>query len=112
MDYLNTNADVGFLSLAGIVSELCIPSKFYEYINLGIPILAIIGGDTKKIILEFEYGIVADFSKQSIQKALAILVDKKKRQIWRNNIIRDRNVWSMEYQIKNLIKIFKKVTLL
>lgn len=109
LDFLSRNADVGFLSLDGIVSELCVPSKFYEYINLGIPILAIIKGDTKNIILEFDYGVVADFSRQSIRNALGMLVDKGKRQIWKNNIIRDRNNWSMECQIKNLVKILSKV---
>ncbi len=38
--YMQTNVDVAFLSLSKEYFSACIPAKLYDYINIGLPILA------------------------------------------------------------------------
>lgn len=110
LTYLSLNADIGFLSLDGPLSDLCIPSKLFEYINLGIPILAIIKGDTARIVEEYEYGVIATFSESSIQNALQLVANNDNRKKWKSNILRDRERWSMDFRIKEFINIINKIT--
>ena len=66
MSYLKNEADVGFLSLVDNISNYCVPSKLYEYINIGLPILAVINGDTKEIVNSNNLGVVCDNTRESI----------------------------------------------
>lgn len=110
VNFLCQYADIGLLSLDGLIAELCVPSKFFEYINVGIPILGIIRGDTKKIIQNFEYGIATEFTEGSIAEAIRQISDEKMINKWKNNVLKDRNNWSMEYRMKDFLSIINNVT--
>ena len=58
--YIIKNAHMGFLSLQGIYSKYCVPSKLYYYLGLNIPIIGLIGGSAKKIINENNFGIASN----------------------------------------------------
>ena len=107
--YLQKSADIGFVSLQGQLSELCVPSKLYEFINLGIPILGVLGGDAKNIICANHYGIVADYNLCSLRNSILKMVYSERLLMYKNNIIRDREKWAMNYQIKDVLSIIDNI---
>ena len=109
INFLLNNADVGFVPLHGQLAELCIPSKLYEFINLGIPILGILGGDGKDIIVTNNYGIVADYDIISLRKAIIKITNQDNLLAYKSNVIRDREMWSMEYQIKDVLDVINEL---
>ena len=103
LKFLKEDTHIGFLSLVGDLSHVCVPSKLYEYINLGIPILAIVGGDAKKIIEERNYGVVADYSVDSLNAALEKLCHPAFYNECKRNLLRDREEWYMGNKVKELL---------
>ena len=85
------------------------PSKLYEFINLGIPILGVLGGDAKNIICANHYGIVADYNLCSLRNSILKMVYSERLLMYKNNIIRDREKWAMNYQIKDVLSIIDNV---
>ena len=60
-DYLAW-CDVAFISFAdNPLFEMTIPAKLQSYIACGMPILAVAGGETKRIVEEAECGVVCNF---------------------------------------------------
>ena len=109
IDYLQKNADIGFVSLQGQLAELCVPSKLYEFINLGLPILGVLGGDGKNIICTNHYGIVADYNTQSLRNSILEMAHSERLLAYRNNVIRDREKWAMNYQIRDVLSIIDNI---
>ena len=107
--YLQDNADVGFVSLKGQLAEICIPSKLYEFINLGLPILGILGGDGRNIIRNNLYGVVVRYSVQSLREAILDISNPKKLSMYKNNVIRDREKWAMDCQIKDVLSVINEI---
>lgn len=61
LNYMVNNTDIGFVSLSGTNSGVFVPSKIYDYINIGIPILGSLPkGSAKEIIESNGFGVVAD----------------------------------------------------
>ena len=57
LKFMIENIDIGFVSLANDYLGACVPSKIYEYINLGLPIIgALPNGDGLDIINKNNYG--------------------------------------------------------
>ena len=98
------NIDVGFVSLSKDFLGACVPSKIYEYINLGLPILgALPEGDAKNIINECGYGIAVDFNKNNeIKQAIHDLMNRDKYLYFQNKIMQDRAYWSMERHLNEI----------
>lgn len=105
ISYISKSADIGFFSLVGNVSKLCVPSKLYEYINVGIPILAAIDGDSRKIINENGYGIATDYSVYSLGVALSTLIQSENLYKARQMVLKERDKWYMKTTISELIKV-------
>ena len=81
------------------------PSKLYEYINVGIPILAAIDGDSRKIINENGYGIATDYSVYSLGVALSTLIQSENLYKARQMVLKERDKWYMKTTISELIKV-------
>jgi len=111
LEFMMRNVDVGFLSLFNDYLGACVPSKIYEYINLGLPILgALPKGDALDIINDNKYGIGCKYDDfASLREAIRKLKDEKEYQKLRNNIVRDRDSWSMEERIKEVVLWLKNL---
>ncbi|GAB6074887.1 glycosyltransferase family protein [Nautilia lithotrophica] len=96
--------DIGFLSLTSDYFGVCIPSKLYEYINLGKPIFAALpDGDAKNIINYNKYGIAENYKDlnklvEGMQKIADIIQIKN----FKKNILNDRDKWFMKNRIKEV----------
>ena len=109
MSYLKNEADVGFLSLVDNISNYCVPSKLYEYINIGLPILAVINGDTKEIVNSNNLGVVCDNTRESITKGIKKMQDTSCLLSCKQSVLSQRYQWSMEYKIHEVIEIIDNV---
>lgn len=110
--YMIDNVDVGFVSLKNDYLGACVPSKIYEYINLGLPIIgALPDGDAKKLIEDNGFGFCHHYSdlkgiSDSINK---MINDEELLSNIRKNIINKREEWSMEYRMKNIINDLQNI---
>lgn len=95
LKYMLENSDVGFVSLRSDFCKVFVPSKIFEYINLGIPILgALPKSDASEIIESNGYGIVCDYDDfEQIREAVYSLSNKEKYEEFSENIYRDREKW-------------------
>ncbi len=70
-------SDAAFLSFADTpIFAMTIPAKLQSYMACGVPIIASVSGETKRIIMEAECGFVADIGKTD---ELARLINKFSR---------------------------------
>ena len=114
LEYMIKEADIGFVSLLGKNVQDFIPSKIYEYINLGLPILASlpIEGSASKIIKDGNYGVVCDINNvDELQNAIKQFQNKENYDGFRNSILRDKDKWyylTREEQFEsNMVKLLK-----
>lgn len=107
LDYMFRYADIGFVSLKGKYSKVFVPSKIYEYINLGLPILASLprGGAAWDIIINGGYGVVCDESNiEELREAVKMLLSSNKIEEYKKNIIFDREKWSYKEREKEYLR--------
>jgi len=104
LKFMMQNIDVGFVSLTSDYLGACVPSKLYEYINLALPILgALPAGDAVDIINQNGYGVACKYNDlDSLRHAIQQLRDKETLCKFQENILEDRDSWSMEERIKEV----------
>lgn len=96
--YLSDHADMGFVSLASPYLGACVPSKIYEYINIGLPILgALPAGDAMEIVNDQGYGTAHAFddTRSLCEAVLKIAANKPLLDTYRRKILDDREQWFM-----------------
>jgi glycosyltransferase involved in cell wall biosynthesis len=103
--FITKNVDVGFVSLASNYLGACVPSKIFEYINLGIPILgALPDGDGKDIINNNGYGIAVDFDDiPALMNAIEVMKNPNKLNQYQAAIALDRDKWAMDSRMKKVV---------
>lgn len=104
--YMKDNADIGFVPLVGNYLKFCVPSKIYELINLGLPILGMLPkGDAMNIININKFGNafyyndfigVKEFINEIINNS-DILIEIK------NNILSQRDKWHIQNLYQEVI---------
>lgn len=102
--FMIENVDVGAVTLARDYYGACVPSKIYEYINLGIPIIAgLPDGDARGIINDHGFGI-AVHQDDILEMAHGIdrMCDEHFLASIRDNILRERLLWSMSSRINDV----------
>ncbi len=110
LTFLNENIDMTFLSLDGDLSEFCVPSKLFEYINLGIPMIAAVAGDAARIISENNFGIACEYDEKSVRKAIEDLALNENYVKSCESLKKEKLVWSMTNQLKPLINQLQILT--
>jgi len=110
--YMIKNIDVGFVSLSNDYFGACVPSKIYEYINLGLPILAALPkGDAKDLIEKNGFGLCYSYDDyEGIAKGIEKFVnDRDFFEDCKENILKKREEWSMNNLFSICIKDIKKI---
>lgn len=99
--FMIENIDIGFVSLTNDYLGACVPSKIYEYINLGLPMIgALPNGDGKDIINENKYGIVNHYKDiDGLANTIKKFLDNEFLNSVKLNILKDKEDWSMKNRI-------------
>ena len=111
MAFMCETVDVGFVSLASDYFGACFPSKIYEYINLGLPILgALPKGDSLNIINKHGYGAACIYNdKECLSKAMKKMKDREYLTNIQEKILKDRDNWSMENTILEVNHLLREI---
>lgn len=106
LQFMMQNIDIGFVSLTSEYLGACVPSKIYEYINLGLPMLgALPSGDAMDIINQNNYGLACQYNDiRMLINNLKKLKEKALILKYKENILRERSKWAMGERIKEVVK--------
>jgi len=110
--FMIENIDIGFVSLQNDYFGACVPSKIYEYLNLGLPILAALpNGDAKNLIEDNGFGLCYKYDDyEGIARGIErFYIDKDFYNNCRNNILKEKEKWSMESLFSEFIDKIKKL---
>ena len=107
LKFMVENIDIGFVSLANDYLGACVPSKIYEYINLGLPMIgALPDGDGVDMINDNNYGIACKYNDiNGLVNAIIKFSDKEYLKEIKNNIVSHKDEWSMYTKIKEVDKL-------
>lgn len=117
LNFMCENIDVGFVSLVNDYYGACVPSKIYEYINLGLPMLgALPNGDGKNIINDFGFGLASEYDDiELLVKNIKIFKEKNEIDKYKKNILSMKTFFSMKNRVLEvdtiLSYLIKKFTL-
>jgi hypothetical protein len=103
---------LGFVSLSDNYFGACIPSKIYEYINIGMPIIGFLPrGEARDIVNDNGYGYIAlpDSPNDLKKKVSDFFTDQGALFEINQNILRDRTGWSMSSKIIELSDKLKTI---
>ena len=111
LEFIVKNVDVGFVSLINDYYGACVPSKIYEFINLGIPMIgALPEGDGRDIINKYSYGLACSYDDiNGIADAITLFLDREFLITKKNSVLNEKFIWSMEHQISEVNKIILKL---
>lgn len=101
LEFMSEHIDIGFVSLASNYFGACVPSKIYEYINLGLPMIgALPEGDSLNIINKKGYGIACKYDDiQCLTQSIKKLKDRNYLKMIRDKILKDKDSWAMKNTI-------------
>jgi glycosyltransferase involved in cell wall biosynthesis len=104
LEFMIKNIDIGFVSLSSDYLGACVPSKIYEYINLGLPMIGYLpDGDGKDIINNNGYGLACNYkNRDELVSILKEITTRDVIQNFRNNILKDKDGWHMQEKIKDV----------
>ena len=111
LQFMREEADVGFVSLHGDYAGNCVPSKLYEYINLGLPILACLpNGQAKDIIRRKGYGIAADDDDvDGIRAGVQRMLDPQEYKYFVERVREDHEFWACSHQTKTFYEVIQQL---
>lgn len=111
IQYIQEKADIGFVALTDEYYGACVPSKIFEYLNIGLPILgALPKGDAINIINDNKYGIASHFNDiKKLKENIKLIIQEKNKSTFQNNIIKDREKWAMQFNNQKLLQLINKL---
>lgn len=112
LEYMKEKADIGFTSLAGRYGKVFVPTKIFEYINLGLPILASVpkDGSAATIIEEGGYGMVSEEDNvEQLREVVLEMIQGDNISRFKQNILNDRDSWSFASRESEFLDIFNKL---
>ena len=109
LEFMCENIDVGFVSLVNDYYGACVPSKIYEYINLGLPMLGTLpNGDGKEMINEFGFGLACKYDDIEV---LSENINKMRKnedvRRYEKQVLDKKFEFSMKEKIKEVDKLLQ-----
>lgn len=104
------NHNAGFVSLSNPYFSVCVPSKIYEYINIGLPIFGFLpDGEARSIVNDNNFGYIAKVGKYSELRQKLDYYSNKLELVddLKVNVQNSRDKWSMKHLFSGLIKEIK-----
>jgi len=111
LQFMSENIDIGFVSLASDYFGACVPSKIYEYINLGLPMIgALPNGDGLEIINTQGYGLASKYNDiELLSKNIQKMKNRNYLDDIKKKILDNRDDWSMKNKILEVDKLLKEI---
>jgi glycosyltransferase involved in cell wall biosynthesis len=112
LKFMCENIDVGFVSLVNDYYGACVPSKIYEYINLGLPMFgALPDGDGKEMINDMKFGLACGYNNIcKLSENIKEMLDDKKLREYEINVLDKKVEFSMEKKIKEVEILLKEIS--
>ena len=109
--YMQENVDIGVVSLASDYYGACVPSKIYEYISLGLPMLGFLPpGDAESIINDNKFGVATRWGDiENAQLSIKKILNDQYQEEFRANLFNERHKWSMKARIKDVDEELRKL---
>ncbi len=106
LNFVSENINIGIVSLTNPYLEACVPSKIFEYFNLGLPIIGILpDGDAKELVNKNNFGKI--FGIDELQK-FDYFVQNELTSKWlqecRINVIKNKHQWHMDTLFQDVMK--------
>ena len=106
--YIENNIDIAFVSLVNEYVSVCMPSKIFDYINSGLPIIGLMPeGDAMDLVNSKNYGKIYHYNEinhlAQFLDNLVINIDD----LWtyKKNVIRDRQLWRTDNTYKKILEV-------
>ncbi len=111
LEFMCEHIDIGFVSLVSDYFGACVPSKIYEYINLGLPMIgALPKGDGMDIINNRGYGLASNYNDVALlTKNIQKMKNKSYLEEIKKKILEERDEWSMQSRIVKVDKLLKEM---
>lgn len=111
LKFMCENIDVGYVSLVNDYYGACVPSKIYEYINLGLPMLgALPDGDGKEMINKSGFGLACSYDDVGIlSKNIEAMINKNELKKYEKNVFDRKVEFSMAEKIKEVNSILQSI---
>ena len=107
------NADVGVTldKDTNINYRFSLPNKIFDYIKAGLPVLSSDLVELKKIINQYEIGVIAvNHSPEEIKKCLLAIWDNETRfSQYKENTIKAAQELTWEKEVETLLEVYKKL---
>ncbi|RLA87981.1 MAG: hypothetical protein DRG20_06765, partial [Deltaproteobacteria bacterium] len=89
-----------------------LPNKIFDYLVAGLPIIASDLPEISKLIKKYNLGIIIDPSdvEKSAFEIDYLLTDKRRYNIFKNNILAHKRLFSWEIQEKKLLNFYNKLS--
>lgn len=109
--WLRSNGHVGYVSLNDPYYSACIPSKIFEYINLGLPMLGMLpDGQAKDLINHQGFGIAVGINDlDGLAQAMLRFNNLEFRQSCHRKILQSKYNWSMEKHISDVLSLTEDI---
>ena len=104
MKFAMDEVDLGFFSLSNDYLGACLPSKFFEYLNLGLPMLAALPyGNAMDLVNDNLFGKAVYYKNKEELVSYIDKLDIEKLNLIRSNIINNKQKWSFDKEFSNVI---------
>jgi glycosyltransferase involved in cell wall biosynthesis len=107
------NADVGVTldKDTNINYRFSLPNKIFDYIKAGLPVLSSDLVELKKIINQYQIGVIAvNHSPEEIKKCLLAIWDNETRfSQYKENTIKAAQELTWEKEVETLLEVYKKL---
>ena len=108
-NYLEKNIDAFFLSLSDPYLGYCLPSKIFDYVGMGLPIIGYLPkGDCAEIIETNNFGVVANLGdEKNLEKQIQRLLIPAVYKTASKNLKQNRKLFSQDVTLRHLPSLIK-----
>jgi len=112
LEFMRSQADLGFASLASDYLGACVPSKIFEMINIGLPVIgALPEGDARNLVNSRGFGVALSYDDiNGIRNILSDLRDNRNKLAdFRQNLLWQRDAWHMPHRMMEMLEWLRTI---
>jgi glycosyltransferase involved in cell wall biosynthesis len=102
----NAWAGINLLTDEGLSYRYSLANKFFDYVHAGIPQICIRYPEYKKLMAQFEVGILSNMEPAEIIESMELISTEKNQRKFREEAINARRIWNWQSEEKKLIGLY------